>query len=84
MADFKIERKKLSIDIYGTVYQIAKPKFKQIIEMQEKLDTLNTSEKFQYIKGNLVTSGIPAEIVDDLDGDSMIELLEIINGTKKN
>ena len=38
----------------------------------------------KHIKNYLIESGLTAEIIDDLDGDSMIELLEIINGTKKN
>lgn len=84
MAQFKIERKKLTIDIYGVVYEISKPKFKEILETQEKTNGLDTFEKLIFIKQNLIKSGLPEEIVDDLDGDSVMELLEIISGTKKN
>lgn len=84
MSTFKIERKKLTIDIYGTVYEISKPKFKQILETQEKVEGLNPTEKFKYIRQSLIDCGIPEAVIDDLDGESMVELIEIVNGSKKN
>jgi len=84
MAEYKIERKKLNIEIYGVKYELTKPKFNQIIEYQEKLQSLNNLEKFQAVKQNLMDCGLPEEVINDLDHDSMIELIEIINGSKKN
>lgn len=84
MTQHKIERKKLTVEIYGIEYNLAKPKFKDIVEMQDKLETLTAAEKFLFIKKNLIESGIPEEVIDDMDGDNMIELLDIINGSKKN
>lgn len=83
-AQFKIERRKLKIEIYGKVYDITKPKFKQMTELQDKLESLSAKEKFDAIKENLVASGLPEEVMNDMDADSVIELLEIVNGTKKN
>jgi hypothetical protein len=31
-----------------------------------------------------VNFGIPKEVLDELDGSSIVELLEIVNGSKKN
>lgn len=84
MTKHKIERKKLAVEIYGVEYNLSKPKFKDIVEMQDKLETLSSAEKFNFIKKNLIESGIPEEVIDDMDGDNMIELLDIINGSKKN
>jgi len=84
MSQFKIENKKLSIEILGTVYQVSKPKFKEIIEMEEKLESMNAKEKFLYIQSSLFSYGVPKEVIEELDGSSVIELLEIINGSKKN
>lgn len=84
MSQFKIENKKLSIEILGTVYQVRKPKFKEIIEMEEKLESMSSKEKFMHIQESLVSYGVPQEVIDELDGSSVIELLEIINGSKKN
>ncbi len=80
----KIENKKLSIDIFGKVYEVSKPKFKQIIEMEEKLEALGNKEKMLFIKEKLIDYGLPSEVLDELDGDSFVELLSVINGTKKN
>lgn len=84
MAEYKIERKKLSVEIYGTEYAISKPKFKQVIDMQEKLQALPAEEKFKYISKFLADTGIPEDVLGDMDADSVIELLEVINGSKKN
>jgi len=84
MAEFKIENKKLSIEINGEKYAVNKPKFKQMIEMQEKIESLSSLEKFKYTKQVIIEAGIPELVIDDLDADSVIELLSIINGTKKN
>jgi hypothetical protein len=84
MAQFKIENKKLSIDIFGVVYEVRKPKFKEILEMEEKLEALPAKGKFLYIQDCLVAFGIPKEVLEELDGSSIIELLEIVNGSKKN
>ena len=84
MSQFKIENKKLSIEIFGTTYQVRKPKFKEIIEMEEKLEKMTSKEKFLFINESLISFGVPQEVIDELDGSSVIELLEIINGSKKN
>lgn len=84
MAQFKIENKRLSIEIFGKVYEVRKPKFKEVLEMEEKLEALNSKGKFLFIMESLESYGIPKEVLDELDSGSVIELLEIVNGTKKN
>jgi hypothetical protein len=84
MAQFKIENKKLSIDIFGVVYQVRKPKFKEVLEMEEKMEALNSKGKFLFIMESLTEYGIPKEILEELDSSAVIEILEIVNGSKKN
>ena len=75
MAQFKIENKKLSIEIFGVVYEIRKPKFKDIIDIEEKTDALTPKEKVHFIHEKLVSYGIPDEVLNELDSDAYIELL---------
>lgn len=84
MAQYKIENKKLSIEILGVVYSISKPKFKQIVEMEDALENMTAKEKLNYIHERLVSYGIPSEVLDNLDGDSYLELIEIVHASKKN
>jgi len=84
MAQFKIENKKLSIEIFGVVYQVRKPNYKELREMQESLNTLSDKERTDAMVSQLVSCGIPSEIIDQLDPDSLVELISIVNGTKKN
>lgn len=84
MAQYKIENKKLKMEIFGVVYEVRKPKYKEIIDMQDKMDAMSTKEKMLFITDNLVNYGIPREVVDELDSSSVVEILEIVNGTKKN
>lgn len=84
MAQYKIENKKLSIEIFGVVYEVRKPKYKEIIEMQDKIDALSSKEKMIFVAECLKNYGLPQEIIDELDGSSVVEILEIVNGTKKN
>ena len=84
MADYKIVNKTLSIEILGVVYNIKKPKFKEIIELEEKISSLSAKEKIMFVHEKLISYGIPNEVLNELDGDSYIELMEIVNGTKKN
>jgi len=80
----KIENKKLSIEIFGKVYEVSKPKFKQILEMEETLEKLGNKEKMLFIRDKLIDYGVPSEVLDELDGDALTELISVINGTKKN
>jgi hypothetical protein len=84
MSHFKIENKTIAIEIFGKVYQVRKPKFKEVLEMEEKLETFTTKEKFKYIMESLEKYGVPADVLEELDSGAIIELLEIVNGTKKN
>lgn len=84
MAQFKIENKRLSIEIFGKVYEVRKPKFKEALEMQEKLDSLDAKGKLLFVMESLESYGIPKDVLDELDSGSIIDLLEIVNGTKKN
>lgn len=84
MAQYKIENKTLSIEILGTVYDIKKPKFKQIIDMEEKLESLKTKEKLYFMQECLVSYGIPEAVLNELDSEAYLQLLEIVHGTKKN
>ena len=54
------------------------------MEIEEKLADMPAKEKFKFLYDSLVGYGIPSEVIDELDGTSVVELLEIINGTKKN
>lgn len=84
MSQFKIENKKLSIEIFGVVYQVRKPKFKEVIEMEEKMEALSAKGKFMFIMECLENYGIPKQVLEELDSSAVIEILEIVNGTKKN
>ncbi len=84
MAQFKIENKKIAVEIFGVVYNIRCPKYKEIIEMQEKIESMSAKEKMIFVAESLVSYGIPKEVVDELDGSSVLEIIEIVNGSKKN
>lgn len=84
MSQYKIENKKLSIEIFGVVYEVRKPNYKELREMQEKLSSLTDKERTDSMVNQLTSCGIPLEIIDQLDPDSLVELISIVNGTKKN
>jgi hypothetical protein len=63
---------------------VRKPKFKEVLEMEESMEKLDTKGKFINIMESLEKYGIPKEVLEDLDSSSVIEILEIVNGTKKN
>lgn len=84
MSHFKIENKKIKVEILGTLYELRKPKFKEVIDIEEKMASMNTKEKMLFIEGNLIKYGVPQEVINELDSSSVLELLEIVNGTKKN
>jgi hypothetical protein len=80
----KIENKKLNIQIFDVAYSISKPKFKDIMEMEETIETMKPKQKLAYIKEKLISFGIPEAVLDELDGDAFVELMEVVNGSKKN
>ena len=84
MSSFKIERKKISVEIYGNKYELSKPKFTQVVETQDQLESMSAKEKFIKIKSNLIEAGLPESVIDDMDTDDLLALLEHLNGVKKN
>lgn len=84
MADYKIENKKLSIEIFGKVYPVNKPKYREVLAFEDAIKDLSTKEKQAFIEQKLIKAGIPADVLDELDADAFLELIEVIHGTKKN
>ncbi len=84
MSQFKIENKKINVEINGVTYSVRKPTFKEALEMDESTAGLSTKEKMLKIADNLASYGVPLDVIHSLDMGSVTELLEIINGSKKN
>ena len=84
MSVYKIENKKLSIDINGQIYAVKKPKYKDLVDIEEKMASMSPKEKVLFVHSRLIEYGIPEEVLNDLDSDAYVELIEVINGTKKN
>lgn len=82
----KIENKKLKIDIFGVVYDVSKPKAKDAVLLAESLqqEGMLMSKKTELLFEKLVSYGIPESVLNELDYDAFLELMEIINGSKKN
>jgi len=84
MANFKIENKKLKVEIFDVVHEVRKPNYKELREMQERIQGLSDKERTAYMVSQIVACGIPEDVIDQLDSDSLIDLISIVNGTKKN
>ena len=80
----KIENKKVSVEIFGIVYDLKMPTVKDMLEDEEKVESMNSKEKTHYVKRNLIRYGIPEDVVDQLDTSAVSQIIEHVTGSKKN
>lgn len=74
----------LPVKIFGIEYKLAKPTRKQMVEMQTVLGTENGKTKSLEVLGDfLVSSGLPVDVVDELQIQHITLLIEAMTGAKK-
>jgi len=82
----KIEKKeKKKYEIFGTVYDVERPKMRQIAEFEIKRQGCgeDSVKMYECARGFLEKLGIPEDVVDDLEPDDMNLIIEDISGAKK-
>lgn len=83
--EFKLEaRAKTTIDIYGSQYEVSKPRVGQIDLLNEDLKKVsNDSDKIKVMIHFIASLGIPEDVVTNLEMDHFTELCEYLASSKK-
>jgi len=79
----KLKNEKLPVEIDGQLFQLTKPKNKDV----EKLMALSKSNEDDQLKSSLdflVDSGLPREVVNNLDLDLTTAIMEYLMPEKKS
>jgi hypothetical protein len=74
------------IAIGGVDYPVSKPKLGQVAEMEEKLEAAKDDKKgvVRIMMGFVAQCGLPLEVVKELDGDELAEVIGFLTPSKKN
>lgn len=76
---------RLVVEIAGKEYPVTRPKMGAIRVLEERLKAANQANDgvLGIIFDHLVSCGLPAEVVDELDGHQLDALTEFLNRPKK-
>lgn len=80
----KLERTKIELELYGEVFNLRKPTFKEAREYREELTKLGSeSDATVVIESFLEKMGLPKEKFQDLEFDHVNEIMEFLLISKK-
>lgn len=85
MEPIKLQRSVVKFDIYGTVYELRKAQWREVDELQDKVESCKDSIKEQMkLTGEyLVSLGLPKEVLDTLDAEHVNTIMEALAPKKK-
>jgi hypothetical protein len=75
-------KSKLKIQIDGTVYELSKPNVRQVKELQESVK--DEQKSLTALLSYFESLGLPLEVAEQLDIESLTKIAEHLNGSKKN
>ena len=81
---FEAKVKKMTINLYGTKYEIRVPKMKESVELQEKIKVADPAEVVKIYSDFFIGIGLPSEALDQLDSLDFQDLISFILFPKKN
>jgi division protein CdvB (Snf7/Vps24/ESCRT-III family) len=79
----EIKKRKLEIKYDGQVFTLAYPSLKQLKEHQKSVKGIKDEDTTEYLQKFLEKLGLPYSVSDDMEADSIAEIVEIISGQKK-
>lgn len=79
----KLERTKKSIDIYGTVYDLSRPSYRQAQELGKQSANKNEEETQSLMLDFLENMGIPKSVTLDMEVEHVGMLIEYLMPAKK-
>lgn len=81
--ELKLQRTVLKLDIYGNLFEIAKPTYAFAKEWQAKVKDMSEEEVASYTVELLQSFGIPKDIIESLEIEHLGMIIEAIFGAKK-
>ncbi|HNC40334.1 MAG TPA: hypothetical protein PK522_00970 [Nitrosomonas sp.] len=81
---FEAKEKKMTLNLYGTKYQIRVPKMKESQELQNKIKNADPGDVVQIYMDFFAGIGLPVESLDSLDAIDFQELISFILYPKKS
>ena len=77
---------KIVVVFEGKEYPLKRPKMGTALEMEEQVAEARASGKggTRLIRDMIVKAGMPAEVVDELDGEQIEQIVEALKPQKKN
>lgn len=81
--EFKVEKKSIRVKIGDQAYEVKVPSVMQQKSLQAKLADGGQEKSIDIMTDHLIALGLPAEVINELDVDSFLELYEFIHMPKK-
>jgi hypothetical protein len=81
----KLERTKISLEIYGEKYPVRRPSVKEVEALERDIKKKSKSDgELILMKKFLVNVGLPMRVLDDLEANHLLQVAEFLTGVKKN
>jgi hypothetical protein len=79
----KLEKTKIELDVYGTVYNLSRPSFKQALDLKEKNKDKSEEEANEIMLEFLESLGLPKNVTMDMEVDHVTQILDVLMPSKK-
>lgn len=77
------QKTKLTVKIYDQSYEMNKPTFSQVANMQLKIEEEGEKKALFIMRDFIHALGLPLEVIDELEVDQVISLIQYVSGDKK-
>jgi len=85
MESLKIERTKISLEIYGEKINVRRPNVEEVEAMEEKLGNKKDKDSnLKKIRELMASLGLPQKVIKGLETEHLFKVLEFLIGAKKN
>lgn len=81
--EFKVEKKSIKVLVGDKSYDIKVPSVALQKDIQKKIREAGDVGSLDVMSEHLVNLGLPADVVNDLDADTFLDLYEYIHMPKK-
>lgn len=77
------EKQPVRVKIYGKEFSLKKPTLSQVETLQSKVSASDDKSSLSFTKEFLMDSGLPSDLISELEVEHVISLVELLSGSKK-
>lgn len=81
--EFKIKRRVLDLDVYGTTYELKMPSSKARNDFMKKINETDLDDQYEMMCEYLEGLGLPKDVTYEIEDGDILDVIEMLHSKKK-